>query len=125
MNNDREFVRRVYDIYEETNSLTGTAMELGISPDAVRYWISNPAKFDPYIDEIAVERALLGERKVYENLTRWEADVVYEKLQEILDSTEDSLRAGQVYSLYEDAWGVPVDTLKRRLIRRVRSRVAA
>lgn len=105
----REFVQQVYDTYEETQSLLATAKELGLSPSAVRYWISNPGRFDPYIDDIAVERALLGERKVFKNLTRWEEDVVYERIQQILDSTEDHHRAGQVYALYSDAWGVPVE----------------
>lgn len=125
MKQTREFVKRVYDVYEETQSMVATAQELGISPGVVRYWISNPGRFDPYLDEIAIERALLGERKVFKNLTCWEEEVVYQKVQEILENQEDHLLAGKVYALYSNAWGIPDETLRQRLFRRVRSRTAA
>lgn len=126
MNTSREFVKRVYDTFEETGSLTKTAEILGTSRETITYWVRQPAKFDPYLDDIAIERALLGERKVFENLTRWEEMEVLARLGDILDSQEDHLLAGKIYDLYTEAWGIPNDTLRKRILRlRGRARSAA
>lgn len=124
----RELVQQVYDVYEETKDYRKTARLLDLNEKTVREWVKNPAQFDPYLDYIAIERALLGERKVYQALTRWEKDEVYAKIQEILDAyhpQEDSERMGEIYDFYRDSWGVGDEGIRQALARKVRSRTAA
>jgi hypothetical protein len=64
-------------IKQRTNTWT-SAEQVGI-------WLNNPDKHSPYIDDIAVERALDFDWDVFDNLTPDERDVVYKKLARMKD----------------------------------------
>jgi hypothetical protein len=42
-------------------------------------WLRYPERFSPFLDEIALERALHGEREVYANLSSYERQVFWER----------------------------------------------
>ena len=123
----REFVKKIYDTYEQLGTKTATARKLGIEEAKVRWWLSNPGRNDPYLDMVAVERALLGERKVYQALTRWEEAEVHERLIDVLDSGDRTdAERGDILNIFVQSWGVTHDALTRRLDRiRAASRAAA
>lgn len=54
--------------------------KLGLNPASVSYWLRHE-RFSPYIDEIALERALEGNRSAYDGLTLWERDLFWDRLQ--------------------------------------------
>jgi predicted transcriptional regulator len=71
---------RAYELREEFGcTYAEIARRVDIDSDTVRRWITNPTKFDPYYDEVALMRALEGERKVYDRLTYWEEYEFYRR----------------------------------------------
>lgn len=44
--------------------------------------MANPEMYDTYIDEVAIERAWMGDREVWENMTYWERLVLVTKIEE-------------------------------------------
>jgi hypothetical protein len=67
-----EKVREVYLLREEGASTAEITNKVGISRASFWRWIGKPAKYDPWLDEIAIVRALGGDVKVYDNLTVFE-----------------------------------------------------
>lgn len=125
MTHSREFVVKIYDTYEETQNKRETGRRLGVNEGTVRHWLSNPARFDPYIDWVAVERALLGERKVFKALTIWEEREVYSRLTDILSTPGlNEKELSDIYQMYVTAWGVPLETIQKR-VERVRCGIGA
>lgn len=73
----------VYALHEKGNNTNRCALGAGTSADTATRWLRNPARYHPYIDEVAVRRALNGERSVWEALTVWEFEVLYRRLNEM------------------------------------------
>jgi hypothetical protein len=116
MTHTREFVQKIYDVFEETNSKTVTAQRLGVPLTTVKRWLKNPALNDPYLDMVAVERALLGERKVFAALTRWEEDEVFSRVREIVDAFgPNNIDRTRIFQMYVDSWGISNEALSNRL----------
>jgi hypothetical protein len=53
--------------------------------ESLRKWMEDPARHDPHIDEVAVERALFLDYGAYKNLTVHEAEMVRARLAEMPD----------------------------------------
>lgn len=67
-----DVVKQVYQLKEDGLNHTQIAKKTGCSLVQVRRWLADPDKYSPYIDDVAVERALGGDRKVFEALTDFE-----------------------------------------------------
>lgn len=67
--------RRIRHLYADSNGLYSM----------LRKWLSNPGKFDPHVDEVAVEKAMALDFEAYTNLTDVEADIVRSRLAEMSD----------------------------------------
>jgi hypothetical protein len=78
----RELVLAAYELREEGYSNAVIGRTLGVDRRVVGHWFNEPEKFDPYFDEVALERALAGERKVFDALTIYEADEFYRRVEE-------------------------------------------
>jgi hypothetical protein len=86
----REMVLEAHELEREGLSRTAIGRKLGVANDTVIRWlgrVNNPesraqaiAKWDPYIDEVAVRRAVKGDQKVWENLTVFEREEVRKAL---------------------------------------------
>jgi len=62
----------VYELKESGMNNSQVAKATGTTREQVRRWWSFPEKYSPYLDEIAIERAINGDRKVFEALTDFE-----------------------------------------------------
>lgn len=73
---------QVYELKCEQPELSCVkiAEKLDLNKATVSYWLRYD-RFVPYIDEIALERALEGDRACFEGLTLWERDLFYDALQ--------------------------------------------
>jgi len=85
---DIELVAKAYALRNEGMYPGAIGEELGVSRSTVRHWLDNPSRFSPVIDEVAINRALEGDRKVFKNLTAFESKIFWEKSVEISDATE-------------------------------------
>lgn len=61
-------------------SYAAIGRKVDIDAETVRRWLNNPARFDPVHDEVALKRAIEGERRVYDNLTLWERDEFWSRI---------------------------------------------
>jgi hypothetical protein len=68
----REEMVRVFDMLWEGYSYAAIGRAVGVHDSSAWDYCNHPEKWDPYIDEIAVSRALNGDRDVYDALTIWE-----------------------------------------------------
>lgn len=85
-------IRECYELHEQGLS-SYQISKLVQRPDKTIYgWLRNPEKFSPYIDEVAVDRALRGERSVFKNLSLYELKEFYERAGKI--SQEENERKG-------------------------------
>lgn len=72
---------QAYELREkEGMTYAAIARAVNIDSDTVRRWIVDPTHFDPYYDEVALKRALEGERKVYDALSYWEFYELYRRI---------------------------------------------
>lgn len=120
MKASREDCVTVYELYEggEESSVEIEYLT-GISDSTIKNWLSHPTRFDPYIDEIAVRRALIGDKGAYQALTVWEKDefmdrLIEERKQTGKDSWEWQLRFDELHKQL----GIKTDALKRAMMRR-------
>ena len=67
-----ETIKKVYELKAQGVSTYRLEKITGASRDTINRWIREPEKFSPYLDEVALERAIAGDRKVYENLSHAE-----------------------------------------------------
>lgn len=136
----RELMQRVYDLREQGVSVPRIAALVGRPENTVYAWIYHPERYDPYIDQVAVERALSGDRKVFDNLTLYEADEFYDRLEarmaiEPYDrrlhhktrGTTGNPGTRSPHWLHDlaELLGLPVDRLRRAMQRRAEAREAA
>lgn len=140
----REMLFTVYDMREQGARPAEIAAAVGRSEKRVRYWLHNPQRYDPYFDEIALERVMNGDRSVYENLTVFEMDEFYNRLEarvqaEPFDSklhhrefgTAPNSQAGtrKTYWLHDltRSLGLNSESVRRTLMarRRARAKLAA
>ena len=76
----RDVMRRVFDLRDEGVSQRRIAIATGRARGSVATWLANSEQFDPHIDDIAVERALRGDRVVFGNLTMFERQAFLDQL---------------------------------------------
>jgi hypothetical protein len=74
-----EEVRYAYELAAMGLSGYAIAKITGQNERKVYRWLNQPETFSPYIDEVAIHRALEGEREVYRNLSTFEARVFWER----------------------------------------------
>lgn len=72
----RKKVLAAHGMREAGLKTAAIAKALGIRPIAVERWFNQPETYDPYYDEVAVERALQGDAAVYDSLTIFEYRLV-------------------------------------------------
>jgi hypothetical protein len=72
--------RIVYDVFEETASINKAAAAAGVHWNSAQRWLAKPKKWDPFLDEVAIDRAMQGEYEVYKALTYWETIEFYQRL---------------------------------------------
>lgn len=81
---DIELLTTVYNLAAEELTGTEIAKIVGVPRNKIYKWLNDPDSYSPFVDEVAIVRALDGEREVYENLTRHERSVFFERSAEIL-----------------------------------------
>lgn len=89
---DVNTVARAYALSDKGMYPGAIGKQLGVSRSTVRHWLDNPERFSPAIDEVAIERALGGDRIVFQNLTAFESKIFWEKSAAISDATEMEYR---------------------------------
>ena len=70
--NDVEKVRLVFELAELGYTPPQVGKIAGVSAFSVRRWLKDNVFGNPYLDQVAIERALKGDRAVYERLTFYE-----------------------------------------------------
>ena len=114
----RNVVTAVYDMAQDGKSSREIAQALGIAHSTAARLLRSPEKYDPYLDEIAIARALGGERPVFDALTVFEWEAFLGRLKRLCDA----LPAWQWQEFYEALTGrlEPSDNEARiRLSRRI------
>jgi predicted transcriptional regulator len=112
----REMVERAYLLAERglRPSIIGT--QLGVSRDAVSKWLRHPETFSPFLDEIAIERALHGERQVYDNLSRFERREFWSRVRAMATAQRQRQMEKDeplpIYGRLASFWGVEVKRVK-------------
>lgn len=69
-------VQVVYDLAEQGLRVNEIYKQTGFFYKSIQRWLAHPERFDPYIDEVAVSRAIAGDGEVLDNLTIFEAEIV-------------------------------------------------
>lgn len=82
----RELVQEIHELEQDGKTRGQIVKELGVSYNSLRRHLGvrnneesrarAMEKYDPYIDEIAVEKALRGERRAWDRLTYYERQEV-------------------------------------------------
>lgn len=136
----RDLMRLVYDMHESGVGAPTIARRLKLPKGTVGGWLGHPDRFDPYLDEIALERALKGERPVFMALTMYEVDEFYDRVEARLRvepydnrihhsefDTDGRRGTRSPYWLHEleDGLGVSRGMLRQALRNRARARAAA
>lgn len=122
-----EVVRRNHPICQEVFTLRETegwscariSREVGIHVSTVKRWLATPDWFDPFWDEVALMRALEGDRPVFRSLNYWEKPEFYRRLAATrLSMTMTEWREHVAY--LSDLLDVPGEELTRTLVVRER-----
>lgn len=71
---DREQVMLVFDMAAEGFTQQQIIDQARVGKHSVWKWLKNPAKYAGHLDEVALERALDGDRSAYENLSLFERE---------------------------------------------------
>jgi hypothetical protein len=74
-----EEVRHVYELAAMGLSAYAIAKITPHRNETVTKWLKDPGKWSPYLDEIAMSRALSGDRKVFQNLSLMEAQEFWQR----------------------------------------------
>lgn len=68
------------DVVSYIKSFVYDKVRVSVTEDEVLRWLRKPEKFSPFIDEIAMERAMEWEWRVYDNLSADEKIELYKRL---------------------------------------------
>lgn len=82
---DPEKLLEAYELRAEGLNYNQIAERIGRSNSQVRQWIKTPELFSPYLDEIALERALAGDRTAFRNLSHCETLEFYSRAAKLVD----------------------------------------
>lgn len=73
-------IRNAYEMRERGFTNRAIAQVISVSPAQVGQWTAHPEKFSPFVDEIALERAMEGDRGAYESFSYKEQEIFWEKM---------------------------------------------
>lgn len=99
---NQEIVQKVYEMKEKGFNNSQISLDLGPTREQVRRWTNHPEKFSPWVDDVAVDRALEGDRQVFLALTELEKTEFWARFNKRVDQTEPELVShdeGQTYQL--------------------------
>lgn len=115
----RKVVQQVYLLREKQQSLRSIAKDVGINVNTVKRWLNNPAKYSPFYDEVALKRALQGDKSVFENLSLWEKREFWRRVRRTSEAELIYLGQGHytnsddtVYKVLAPQLGMNVDQFK-------------
>ena len=111
---NREAVLRAYQMYED-EGMTKYEIDLAFNRTGSVYkWLNDPGRFDPYFDEVAIERGLRGDIEVIENMTLFEYSEFLDRLGErmIYWERERKFSDGDADSTGRLLFGKEWDTLR-------------
>lgn len=111
---DQRDVKAVYDAHEQGASLRAAARAGNTRPNSAKLWLAHPEKFDPYLDETAIVRALEGEKEVFRNLTVWERMETFLRLRAKIDGVPNP---DSVTRMYAEAWGASYEAVRQGIFR--------
>lgn len=133
----RDVMFTAYDLYAQGTSVAEIARTVKRYHTTVAVWLNHPERFDPYLDEVAIARAMAGDREVYEHLTMYEEDEFLNRLEARVEaepydpkihvSGDNPGLRREVYWLSDLSYqlGLHKDTLPNLLRRRRRVAAAA
>jgi hypothetical protein len=103
-----EFLR----LHRAGNSINYCCERVGITRQTARSLLDNPDRFDPDIDEVAIERVIDGhDAKVWNNMTEWERREIWRIL-----GTRYGIQSGrEIGREFAETFGMAVDGIRRRL----------
>jgi hypothetical protein len=99
---NQEIVQKVYEMKEKGFNNSQISLDLGPTREQVRRWTNHPEKFSPWVDGVAVDRALEGDRQVFLALTELEKSEFWARFNKRVNQTESELVTyddGQTYQL--------------------------
>jgi hypothetical protein len=114
-------MKQAYDLAERGLSFNEIGRRLDISRNTISNWLRDPARYSPYIDEVAMERCLQGDRKVFENLSMWELREFYERVRNRAEAEREysgavaSNQDATVYSILGPMLGMTAGKLSDRV----------
>lgn len=89
----REKVLIAFELLEDGLSHNQIRRELKVGKGTIQRWFSEP-KMNPYLDDIAIERAVKGDMPVFDALTHFEREVVLRQLAANRDDIDFTMRFG-------------------------------
>ena len=102
---DWSIVEAVYEMAEHGDDVETISKETGVSVTAINLWLSSPDEFSPFIDQVAVTRALAGDGPVYARLTPRERARFWELLVTEYDDWRNGWRAHKSLDPRRDRFG--------------------
>jgi Lhr-like helicase len=72
-------VREVYELKEAGHYIPTIARKALVPERVARRWIDNPSIYSPYFDEIALDRALNGDKSAFDQLSLFEVDEFWKR----------------------------------------------
>ena len=112
----RERVLEAYELHSDGFSLRKIADRIGGNYSAIRCWLQDPGKFDPYIDEVAIERAMKCDTSVIPRLSVFEYEESARRLMQMRQDFPDRYTdyTNQMYALMgKVAWRKVTNAMKR------------
>lgn len=83
----RRLVSDAYTLHiDESLNFADVGRRIGVSRNRVVNWLKHPSRWDPVDDRVAIERALAGDRGVYNALTVFERETFFTKIRDRIRS---------------------------------------
>lgn len=117
-----EKVLKAYEMHAQGVSLRQIGREVGCEFKTVHRWIQKPDLMSPYVDWVAVDRAVAGTIS-HKDLTHWEREKFFEavgvlwKRWEMVRNPKGEDPQSEGWVRYGDNWKRIRDTLKERQFR--------
>jgi AcrR family transcriptional regulator len=73
----------VFDLHEEGVAPAQIAKQLGLGRASVYRYLGDREYWDPHLDEVAIARAMGGDRPVFDNLTHFEWQAFGRRMAEV------------------------------------------